>query len=487
MKKISITAIFLLLVINTFSDKFITRGPNPGEIYFRGATYTDMCIYYSTDHGMTAICVDSTLYEEYAITAGITPGVLYYVSLGGGLYISYSYGYEGSWIYRDFMLGTKINSGLQIGHIYRSINKHSEDFGITFMNHSNNGFFGSVMDVELDNQENVGYIMVSKWAVYDTIYLVKTEDNFENLFIQRKFNTGATDYLKISRGTKEGELYYLNRDHQDLYFSDDFGITWVKQNTMNTTHKFDDITGGRQDGEIYMTLRFNSMGWQNAQIYVLHSMDYGITFDVHCPFTKGQQPLSANFSAKTSGEISYRNSDDPTIDSVYYVTGDMPLEVEFCNFSIGDILQSEWDFDNNGIVDSHEEHPVYTYSDTGWYSVKLTVHDGVGSNSFIKENYIYVYNITDVEEHTSENQPALECFPNPFSDQIKFVIGNTGKTASRKISIYNMNGKLVKQISTNTDIAAWNGTNTSGAKCQPGIYLVRMDTGDTVNKILLTQ
>ncbi|MCD4698152.1 MAG: hypothetical protein K8S16_18155 [Bacteroidales bacterium] len=132
MKKLILTTILLFFVTITFSDKYITRGPNPGEIYFRGATYTDMAIYYSTDYGMTAVCVDSTLFQEHFITAGITPGVLYYISLFGALHISYNYGFEGDWIHRTNLPNIEINSGVQAGYIHSSITKHSEDYGVPF-------------------------------------------------------------------------------------------------------------------------------------------------------------------------------------------------------------------------------------------------------------------------------------------------------------------------------------------------------------------
>lgn len=88
MKKIILLNFIILLTVQAYSDNYITRGPNPGEIYFLGYTYTGEGLYYSTDYGMTAICVDSTI-NVMRITAGIIPGVIYHVIMGGGLYISY--------------------------------------------------------------------------------------------------------------------------------------------------------------------------------------------------------------------------------------------------------------------------------------------------------------------------------------------------------------------------------------------------------------
>ncbi|MCD4735102.1 MAG: T9SS type A sorting domain-containing protein, partial [Bacteroidales bacterium] len=161
------------------------------------------------------------------------------------------------------------------------------------------------------------------------------------------------------------------------------------------------------------------------------------------------------------------------------------LEVQFCNFSIGDIIASEWDFENDGIVDSHEKNPDFTYSDTGWHSVNLTVYDGIDTNSFTKENYIYVYQITDIEEILDE-ELSIQCYPNPFSNQINFKLPQTGKNASKELTIYNIEGELVKRIYSNKGNVSWNGANDSGNKCPPGIYFVRFDNTSFSKKILLT-
>jgi PKD repeat protein len=70
--------------------------------------------------------------------------------------------------------------------------------------------------------------------------------------------------------------------------------------------------------------------------------------------------------------------------------GSAPLTVTFSNQSTGDITSWAWDFDNNGVVDSTEKNPVYTYTAPGTYTVKLTVTGPSGSDSEVKTNYITV-------------------------------------------------------------------------------------------------
>ncbi|RKY14799.1 MAG: hypothetical protein DRP82_03210 [Planctomycetota bacterium] len=70
--------------------------------------------------------------------------------------------------------------------------------------------------------------------------------------------------------------------------------------------------------------------------------------------------------------------------------GIAPLTVNFTDKSTGNPTSWEWDFDNDGTVDSTDQNPTYTYSSPGWYTVRLTVSDGTSSDSCVKEMYIQV-------------------------------------------------------------------------------------------------
>ncbi|AAM07628.1 cell surface protein [Methanosarcina acetivorans C2A] len=79
-------------------------------------------------------------------------------------------------------------------------------------------------------------------------------------------------------------------------------------------------------------------------------------------------------------------------------SGTAPLTVNFTDQSTGSPTSWEWDFDNDGNVDSTEQNPSYTYSDAGSYTVNLTVTNAEGSNSEVKTEYI------TVEEASSGSQ-----------------------------------------------------------------------------------
>lgn len=54
-------------------------------------------------------------------------------------------------------------------------------------------------------------------------------------------------------------------------------------------------------------------------------------------------------------------------------SGAAPLTVLFTDQSAGEIVNWEWDFDNNGTIDSNDQNPSYTYNSVGTYSVKLVI------------------------------------------------------------------------------------------------------------------
>ena len=73
--------------------------------------------------------------------------------------------------------------------------------------------------------------------------------------------------------------------------------------------------------------------------------------------------------------------------------GNAPLTVHFTDLSISQpnpITSWQWDFNNDGIVDATDKNPTWTYTNFGYYTVKLTVSDGTYSSTKTKANYIKV-------------------------------------------------------------------------------------------------
>lgn len=61
-------------------------------------------------------------------------------------------------------------------------------------------------------------------------------------------------------------------------------------------------------------------------------------------------------------------------------TGDAPLMVQFTDTSSNNPTNWYWDFDNDGVIDSTEQNPVYNYNIVKNYTVKLTVSNIAGND-----------------------------------------------------------------------------------------------------------
>ena len=73
-------------------------------------------------------------------------------------------------------------------------------------------------------------------------------------------------------------------------------------------------------------------------------------------------------------------------------SGHVPLTVNFIDTSTpaDSIVSWQWDFDNDGIIDSNEQNPEWVYSEEGQYTVSLTISDGENLDIETKINYITV-------------------------------------------------------------------------------------------------
>jgi len=357
----SVMIVLLILITSPkqlLADSSMTRGFDVGEIYFIGPTYTGKGIYRSIDSGETATCMDSTLNSNInfmSIAADLTPGVLYGYSMPENLYISYDYGQEGSWEFISNDVHLTINSGRNQGEIYSNITKWSNDYGQNFDENLCQGLFGFPVVPEIDNQDSVGYTQVTIWGEPDTLWLLIPYDNFETLEVQNIYNRTEFDISDLSRGVENGELYNFGGEPQSIYHSTNFGLDWEYINEFNPRIFYHDLVGGRRDGEVYVHATFDTLMHTVQHSYIFHSIDYGRTFEVHHNFAMGEESLVANFSTSER-------------------EGGAPFSVQFSNYSIGDMQSYEWDFDNDGIIDSTEPEPEYTYQDTGYYSVKLLLH-----------------------------------------------------------------------------------------------------------------
>ena len=110
---------------------------------------------------------------------------------------------------------------------------------------------------------------------------------------------------------------------------------------------------------------------------------------------------------------------DQPVFALFEVTdnnGYSPLTPTITNMSIGAITTWEWDFENDGMIDSYEKHPETTYYYIGIYSIHLRVSDGINESTYLIENICEVYNpICDFSVNTQWGFAPLTCQFNDLS------------------------------------------------------------------------
>ena len=80
-------------------------------------------------------------------------------------------------------------------------------------------------------------------------------------------------------------------------------------------------------------------------------------------------------------------------------SGATPLQVQFTDTSINSPVSWQWDFENDGTVDSTQQNPTWTFTQLGTYTVRLVVTNLWGSGSLTSTALINVVLPPDVGLH----------------------------------------------------------------------------------------
>jgi PKD repeat protein/methionine-rich copper-binding protein CopC len=114
-----------------------------------------------------------------------------------------------------------------------------------------------------------------------------------------------------------------------------------------------------------------------------------------------------------------------------------PLTVQFTDTSTENPSAWEWDFNNDGLIDSTSQNPTWTYITPGTYTVKLTASNEKGSNSVIKTDYITVTTPPDDTE-----SPTVTANPTGgyFTDAPQVTLTATDNFDNRPAIYYTTNG-----------------------------------------------
>ena len=108
-----------------------------------------------------------------------------------------------------------------------------------------------------------------------------------------------------------------------------------------------------------------------------------------------------------------------TPDAAFLATptsGSAPLTVNFTDTSTNTPTGWAWDFENDGTIDSTQQHPSHAYPDPGSYTVALTASNAAGSDTETKPAFITVTvppTATPTPTATPEPTPTAEPTPTP--------------------------------------------------------------------------
>jgi len=162
-------------------------------------------------------------------------------------------------------------------------------------------------------------------------------------------------------------------------------------------------------------------------------------------------------------------------------------QVNFRNLSITDentpILSWEWDFNNDGIVDSEEASPSWRYQTMGVFTVNLLVSNGTKEERKTFEDYISVTGSpTSIETDNNQlpsNHKLYNNYPNPFNPttSIEYEIGKAGFV---EISVYNPLGMKIGSLINETMTSGHYKASFNATNLPSGIYFYRLSVGDKI-------
>lgn len=257
-----------------------------------------------------------------------------------------------------------------------------------------------------------------------------------------------------------------------------------------------DVTGDGIDDLVAGTLYSNNYVYflDGTNGEMLYSQNYGEAIDgiAAIPDITGDgswEMVAGGRNGKLTCISGGLNSGTLTADFVADTTfGYIPFDVHFTDLTSGSASTWQWDFENDGITDSYEQNPVHTYTQVGYFSVRLIAGNGITSDTALKINYITADSTVGLKGQWNETE--ISVFPNPFESKVVISFRSDPKFQTQ-IIIYNSQGQRVKTLipEYNPDNAkyrlVWDGMNESGIIEDPGFYYGFIKSPDRTRLIKL--
>lgn len=142
-------------------------------------------------------------------------------------------------------------------------------------------------------------------------------------------------------------------------------------------------------------------------------------------------------------------------------------EINFADYSTGDITTYSWEFEGGTPATSTEQNPTVLYETPGTYDVSLTVSNGDDSNTYTQSDFIIVNTCTDVNE---VEDMAVSIYPNPTNGSF-FIELNLEKENDITIQIVNSIGEVVLEKAS-SGVSGFYRTSLDINDMNKGLYFV---------------
>lgn len=244
-----------------------------------------------------------------------------------------------------------------------------EECGIwkgVFTSSGNNKLFRIVFSSGLDQSPTISEIVVSDSDfILPAKVKIATENGFYYGFVQT--DTGNTFQLSFGNSIDNDPVVSdLGELHDNCYGIDItltfqgwrlFGIDYVLSTMGLHGRSFDSNCTLPSSMEFEPTYSFSTPGTYTLKQVAMNADGTSTASEESFEVTSNTAP-SASFSNTTTECISVPTAFTPSITGLTY----------------------QWDFDDDGIVDSFDENPSYQYPSAGPYTVRLEVDDGTCGN-----------------------------------------------------------------------------------------------------------
>ena len=252
------------------------------------------------------------------------------------------------------------------------------------------------------------------------------------------------------------------------------------------TVKFTDLSAGEID----------SWAWDFNDDGTIDSTEQNPTYTYQAPGNYNVNLIvSKGNSSDTVSKTEYLIVNPATLPvadfSVDKTSGDAPLTVQFTDLSTGSIPMTwAWDFNGDGVVDSTEQNPTYTYNTHGNYTVSLTVTNAAGNSTKTMTNITVIAPDPPVADFSADKTSGDAALTVNFTDQSNGAIaswawdfngdGIIDSTEQNPTYTYNTHGNYTVTLtvanimgtSTKTEnITATNGIDLIVNSVSPSIYI----------------